>query len=141
MFIDGSSIEIPDDELVFSFARSGGPGGQNVNKVNSKAILHWKIEVSSSLPEDVKSRFLAKYANKLTTEGDLVLSSQKFRDQTKNIDDCKLKLSEMIGSVLKAPVKRKATKPSKMAKEKRIQNKKATSVRKAGRKQPRMGDD
>ncbi len=140
MFIEGSTIEIPDDELEFSFARSGGPGGQNVNKVNSKAILHWKIESSSSIPEDVKGRFLSKYASKLTTDGEIVLSSQTFRDQTKNIDACREKLSEMIISVLKAPIKRKATKPSKQAKEKRIQNKKATAVRKAGRKQPRADD-
>lgn len=135
-----TNIQIPDEELEFSFARSGGPGGQNVNKVNSKALLRWRVSESNSLPWQVKDRFLKKYANRITAEGEIILQSQEFRDQPGNIESCLEKLKEMILSVLVAPTPRRPTKPSKAAKEKRIQTKKIGSVRKEGRKQPRFDD-
>ena len=74
-------LRIPDDELEWSYVRSGGPGGQNVNKVASKAVLRWNLAASPSLPEDVKARLRARQANRITAEGDLVLTSQRYRDQ------------------------------------------------------------
>src|SRR5690242_13852589 len=76
-----SRIRIPHQEFEFSFARSGGPGGQNVNKVNSKALLRWPVHNSPSLPADVRHRFLTRYRSRLTTEGEIILSSQRYRDQ------------------------------------------------------------
>jgi hypothetical protein len=78
------ALTIPDDELHFSFARSGGPGGQNVNKMASKALLHWNLAANTTLPADVRERLRLQQANRLTAKGDLVLQSQRFRDQARN---------------------------------------------------------
>ena len=74
-----SKIEIPLKEFDFSYARSPGPGGQNVNKVNTKVILKWAVGESTSLPEGVKERFLNKYARRISKTGELVLTSHRFR--------------------------------------------------------------
>ncbi len=76
-----SRISIPHEEFEFSFARSGGPGGQNVNKVNSKALLRWPVVTSAALPPDVRARFLARYRSRLTVEGEVIVTSQRYRDQ------------------------------------------------------------
>src|SRR6478752_5950695 len=70
-------IQIPDEELHFSYARSGGPGGQNVNKVASKAILHWSLDANTTLSPDVRDRLRRHHKNRLTNDGFLVLQSQK----------------------------------------------------------------
>jgi ribosome-associated protein len=134
------SIEIPLSEFEFSFARSGGPGGQNVNKVSSKAILRWRVADSESLPPDVLFRFLNKYNSRLTTEGDLVLSSQRFRDQPGNIQDCLDKLTEMIASVAIPPVQRKATRPTLASKVRRVETKQVNAKKKQQRQRPRFDD-
>src|ERR1700747_1666488 len=91
-----AGVEIPEGELHFSFARSGGPGGQNVNKVASKAVLHWDLAANTLLPPEVKDRVRARQANRLTGEGMLVIQSQRYRDQPRNIEDCRDKLREMV---------------------------------------------
>ena len=130
------TLSIPDDELLFTFARSGGPGGQNVNKVASKAVLHWDLTANTSLPLDVKLRLRTQEANRITTEGALVLQGQRFRDQGKNIEDCLTKLRDMVVRALHVPRPRRATKPSKGAKKRRLADKKQQSQRKANRRQP-----
>jgi len=127
-------IVVPEEELVFSFARSGGPGGQNVNKVNSKATLRWKPSASVALPEDVRGRFLARFANRLTNDGEIVITSQESRDQPKNIASCLEKLRQMVLQVLSAPKKRRPTKPTKGSKQRRLNAKKQRSEVKSGRK-------
>lgn len=133
LLIVTSRVRIPRDEMQFSFARSSGPGGQNVNKVNTKATLRWPVRNSPSLPADVKSRFLKRYATRVTLEGELVISSQRFRSQGKNVDDCFEKLAEMLAAVAAPPVKRKPTRPSAGSKERRLQAKRAQSQRKQRR--------
>jgi ribosome-associated protein len=128
------TIIIPDSELKFSFARASGPGGQNVNKVSSKATLHFAAADSPSLPPDVKARLLAAYQSRLTKSGELVISSQDSRDQPRNIDSCLAKLKEMILSVAKAPKKRRATKPSRGSKVRRLKAKKQRAEVKEGRR-------
>lgn len=135
-----SRIRIPLDELTFTFVRSSGPGGQNVNKVNTKAVLRWAVAASERLPEAVKQRFLEKYRRRITNEGELVMTSQRYRDQQKNADDCREKLREMLASVATAPKTRKKTRPSKGAKERRLQEKRVTSSRKQQRRPPRVDD-
>src|SRR5947209_10363583 len=78
-------IQIAEGELHWTFVRAGGPGGQNVNKVASKAVLRWDVGRSPSLPADVKARLLAQQHGRITVQGELLLSSQRFRDQGPNI--------------------------------------------------------
>lgn len=129
-----SGREIPETEFEFSFARSGGPGGQNVNKVNSKAILHWDVTNSPSLSVPMKNRFIARYGSRLTAEGVLVLSSQQHRDQITNVDECLEKLREMLESVLHPPVVRKPTKIPKAVKLKRTEAKREVGKKKQQRR-------
>lgn len=124
------SHEIPREDVDFQYSRSGGPGGQNVNKVSSKVQLRWNARTTIRLPEPVKERFLARYASRLTNEGDVVIASQLTRDQRSNQEDCITKLREMILAVWTAPKKRRPTKPSKGSKERRHQAKKNTSEKK-----------
>ena len=135
-----SHIEINESEFEFSFARSGGPGGQNVNKVSSKAVLRWDITRSQALPAGVRRRFLDKYHNRVTRDGMLVLHSQRYRDQGRNVADCMDRLREMILQVATPPIKRRQTKPTKGSQQRRIQNKKQNSDKKKMRRRPSAGD-
>src|SRR5205814_3217623 len=126
-------LKIPEVELRLSFARSGGPGGQNVNKVSSKAVLHFDVVASPSLPADVRQRFLEGYKSRITNAGEVVIHSDEFRDQPKNIDACYEKLRQMVLAVLKPPKKRRATKPTRGSKVRRLNEKKARSDVKRGR--------
>ncbi len=130
------AIQVPDGELIFTFARSGGPGGQNVNKVASKAVLHWNLAANTSLPADVRERLRARQRRRITTEGKLVIQGQRFRDQAKNIEDCRARLREMILDALSAPRPRRPTKPSRGSKERRMAAKRQQAQRKAGRRKP-----
>ena len=135
-----SHIRIPLDEFEWSFARSGGPGGQNVNKVASKAVLRWKFDASPSVPDDVKTRFRDRFPSRITTEGDVVISSELTRDQGRNREDCLEKLAAMVRSAAATPKVRRPTKPSRASQRRRVDAKRRQSVRKAGRRGP-GGDD
>lgn len=128
-------IRIPLGELSFTFARSSGPGGQNVNKVNSKATLHWPTS-SASLPDDVRSRFVAAFGGQINKLGELVIQSQRFRDQERNIEDCLEKLRGMLQRVATPPKRRKKTRPSRASKQRRLNDKKARSEVKSRRSGP-----
>ena len=128
------SLTIPDDELDFSFACSGGPGGQNVNKVASKAVLHWDLAGNTSLPPEVKARLRLLYPNRITTNGFVVLSTQQFRDQERNRQDCLEKLRRMIVQAAVRPKIRKKTRPTRSSKERRLQAKKHRATRKSFRR-------
>src|SRR3954454_23248820 len=90
------SLHIPDDEFTWSFARSGGPGGQNVNKVASKAVMRWNIAASTALPDDVKIRLALQQKRFFTQDGGLIITSQRHRDQERNREDCLEKLRAII---------------------------------------------
>jgi ribosome-associated protein len=127
-------LTIPEAELRLSFAKSSGPGGQNVNKVSSKAVLHFDVLTSPSLPPDVRERFLKRYASRITTAGEIVIHSEEFRDQPKNIQACYDKLRTMVLAVLKPPKQRRATKPTRGSKVRRLKEKKSRSQVKEGRR-------
>lgn len=132
----GTRLRIPLAEFEFSFVRSSGPGGQNVNKVNSKAVLRWRALASPSLPEDVRARLAARYASRLTGDGELLITSQRFRDQARNANDCLDKVRELLATVLVAPKKRRPTRPSRAAKQRRLDSKRVTGRKKELRRRP-----
>ncbi len=115
---------IPPYEFKFSFSRSSGAGGQNVNKVNTKVTLLWPIIASNSLPVPVKNRFIEKFKNIINEEGILIIISQETRSQKMNKENCIQKLKIMISSVASPPKKRIKTKPSRASIQKRITHKK-----------------
>ena len=127
-------VSIPQDELEFTYVRSSGAGGQNVNKVSSKAVLRWNPNTSRAMSEPQRLRFLEAFASKLTKEGELMLTSDRHRDQGRNTADALEKLREMIASIAKPPKARKATKPTFGSKQRRLKSKKVNSDKKAGRR-------
>ena len=129
------SLAIPDDELVERFVRSSGPGGQNVNKVATAVELRFDIAQSPSLPEAVRERLLTKRDRRVTGEGVLVISAQRFRTQERNREDARERLAAFVDSGLRAPKPRIATKPSRAAKERRIGAKKERGATKRNRSQ------
>ena len=129
------SITIPEQELVERFVRSTGPGGQNVNKVATAVELRFDIAQSPSLPEAVRERLLSKRDRRVTTEGVLVISAQRFRTQERNREDARERLAAFVDSGLRAPKPRIATKPSRASKERRLDAKRERSSTKRGRSQ------
>lgn len=127
-------LRIADDEFSWSFVRSGGPGGQNVNKVASKAVLRWNALGSPSVPDDIKARLHQQQRRRITGDGDLLLTSQRYRDQERNRLDCLDKLAEMLRAAATIPKARRKTKPSRGAKERRLTEKKRRSAVKASRR-------
>jgi len=122
------TLAIPDDELVERFVRSSGPGGQNVNKVSTAVELRFDVANSPSLPEAVRARLLARRDRRITDEGVLVLSAQRFRTQDRNREDARERLAAVILAALLVPKKRIATKPSRGAKERRLGEKRVRAT-------------
>lgn len=121
-------------ELQFQFARSGGKGGQNVNKVSTKAELRFSVRDSAVLADDEKAILFEKLANKLTTEGELVLTHQTERTQLANKDKVTKKFFRLIEKAFEVQKPRRATRPSKSSVEERKTEKKKRGIIKAGRR-------
>jgi len=133
-------ISIPLKEFSFSYARSPGPGGQNVNKVNTKVILKWDLSRTSCLPETVMRRLTQKYSRRISKTNELIVTSHRFRDQGRNVADAINKLRELVLSVAAEPKKRKPRKKSKASNRRRLEEKRRNSDKKQRRSKPRMGD-
>ena len=130
MLVVNPRIQIPLREFEFTFARSSGPGGQNVNKVSSKATLRWPVMSSPSLPEDVRRRLLSRQRRRITAAGDLMITSQRFRDAGRNTADCLEKLRQMLAEAATPPVPRKATRPTRGSVRRRLAAKQQKSEKK-----------
>jgi ribosome-associated protein len=127
-------VTIPASELSFAFARSGGPGGQNVNKVSSKAELRWNPKTSAALGDDDRRWLLSRLGNRLTTDGTLIVTSTLTRDQVQNRDDAMSKLVLIVRTALERPKKRFATKPTRASKRRRVEGKRHRAQIKASRR-------
>lgn len=129
-------LAIPLAEFSFEFARSSGPGGQNVNKVNSKATLRWRPATSPSLPDPIRDRLVRAVAARLTREGELLVTSQLTRDQGRNVENCLAKVRQLILEALHPPKVRRASRPTLGSQLRRVESKLRRSTTKRLRRKP-----
>jgi ribosome-associated protein len=135
------AFRVPRSEITMAFSRSSGAGGQNVNKVNSKAEVRWDIASSDSVPQDVLGRFLSRYRNRLDAEGLVLVTSERHRDRERNVEDAVEKIEEWVQSVWDKPKPRIKTKPSKGAKRRRVKEKRHEGDKKKVRTEKISVDD
>ncbi|HVC38023.1 MAG TPA: alternative ribosome rescue aminoacyl-tRNA hydrolase ArfB [Gammaproteobacteria bacterium] len=131
-----SHIQLREDELVFRFVRASGPGGQNVNKVATAAELRFDVMSNSSLPAAVRERLAILAANKINSQGQLLIFAQRFRTQERNRADAIERLVTLIRRAADIPKVRKRTKPTRASKRRRLDGKRRNSKKKSLRSSP-----
>ena len=128
-----SMIAIPEHEITYSYSKSSGPGGQNVNKVASRVTLRWNVIASAALPGPWKKRFVERFHNRINEKGEIVIHSDRYRDQKRNQEDAHEKLIAMLEQVRLPPKKRIPTKRTKAKNQKRLEKKREQSEKKRTR--------
>jgi len=132
-------MHIPRDRLTIRFARSGGPGGQNVNKVETKAEVRLRIAEADWIPPAARARLQAIGSARINRDGELVITSSRFRSQSRNLEDCIEKLRRLIEAASARPRRRVPTRPTRASREDRLKAKRRRSERKGRRSW--KGDD
>lgn len=131
---------IPEAELEFRFFRSGGPGGQNVNKVSTAVQMRFDARNSPSLTEPVRARLMKLAGSRLTLDGVILISAVRFRTQERNRADAMARLQDMVDKASIAPTYRVPTRPTRASKERRLDGKAKRSTIKSGRGRPGSDD-
>ena len=128
-------VRIPSAEIELSYARSGGPGGQHVNKTSSKVHLRWNVRASAALDDEDRTRLEEKLVARLTEAGELVLASNTHREQGRNVDEVVARLVAILQEALHRPRPRKKSRPSKAARQRRLDEKRKRGELKRERRQ------
>lgn len=134
MIIATPSIHIPEDEFQFQFKLASGPGGQNVNKVATAAELRFDVARSPSLPDAVRARLRTLAGSRVNQNGELLITARRFRSQERNRQDAIERLIALIQQAATAPRPRVKTKPSRAAKQRRMDEKRRVGEKKQGRR-------
>jgi ribosome-associated protein len=131
-------VRIPGSEVSLSFARSGGPGGQHVNRTSSKVLLRWDPSASVALNEEDRRWLRERLGPRLTAAGELLIACDVHRDQHRNVADALDRFARLVRGAIRRPVPRKATRPTPGGRERRMESKHRRSRLKRER---RRGDD
>ncbi len=134
------TIEIPRDRVQVKFSRSGGPGGQNVNKVETQVEIRIDLQDADWIPSRVLERMRVLYSGKITQSDELIIVSNRHREQRRNLEDCFEKLQSWLQEASKVPKKRRPTKPTQASKKRRLDQKRKRSAVKLTRKKPTRDD-
>jgi len=129
-------LVIPESEISVEYSRSGGPGGQHVNKTETKVTLRFSVPSSPSLPEAVKNKLMSRMRARLTKEGELLVSVDAHRERQRNMTLAYERMQALLRQALVEQKKRRPTKPSRGAKERRLKDKRQASEKKQNRRKP-----